>query len=120
METLEIRSLKEARFCFLAKVTSFSTLLFVVLALVSVVTILPFKIKFEAKLFVNGVSEREYAVDTKTGIRGVIEWTNNLDTKINDLEIIVHSHGELIFKSGSDTEWMEKIAEEIYEVGLIG
>ena len=38
--------------------------------------------------------------------------------KINNIEIIVHSHGELIFKSGNDTEWMEKTAEEIYEIGF--
>ncbi len=38
--------------------------------------------------------------------------------KVNNIEIIVHSHGELIFKSGDDTGWMEKTAEEIYEAGL--
>ncbi len=41
----------------------------------------------EAKLFVNGVSEREYASDAKTPVNGEIRWTNNLDTKVNDLEI---------------------------------
>src|SRR3989344_882013 len=41
----------------------------------------------EARLFINSVSEREYAVDSKTPINGTIEWTNNLDTKVNDLEI---------------------------------
>lgn len=41
----------------------------------------------EAKLFVNGVSGREYALDAKTPIQGQIRWTNNLDTKINDLSI---------------------------------
>ena len=38
--------------------------------------------------------------------------------KVNNIEIIVHSHGELMFKSGDDMEWMEKIAEEIYETGM--
>ncbi len=33
-------------------------------------------------------------------------------------ETIVHSHGEILFKKCTDTETMEKIAEEIYETGL--
>ncbi|OGI65789.1 hypothetical protein A3A95_01475 [Candidatus Nomurabacteria bacterium RIFCSPLOWO2_01_FULL_39_18] len=41
----------------------------------------------EAKLFINGSSEREYAVDSKTELNGEIRFTNNLETKINDLEI---------------------------------
>jgi len=41
----------------------------------------------EAKLYVNGVYQREYAVNTKTPIQGEIRWANNLETKINDLEI---------------------------------
>ena len=39
--------------------------------------------------------------------------------KVNGIEIIVHSHGELMFKSGEDMRWMEKIAEEIYDNSLI-
>ena len=30
----------------------------------------------------------EYAVDSKGQIQGQIEWTNNLDTKINDVTIV--------------------------------
>ncbi|MEI7709416.1 MAG: hypothetical protein WCI76_01740 [bacterium] len=41
----------------------------------------------DATLFVNGVSDREYAINTHTGINAEIKWTNNLDTKVNDLEI---------------------------------
>ena len=41
----------------------------------------------EAKLYINGVYQREYAVDAKTTVSGEIRWVNNLDTKINDLEI---------------------------------
>src|SRR3989344_1946196 len=41
----------------------------------------------EAKFFVNGVYQREYATNTKTPINGEIRWTNNLDTKVSDLEI---------------------------------
>ena len=33
-------------------------------------------------------------------------------------EVIVHSHGEILFKKCMDTELMEKVAEEIYEIGL--
>lgn len=41
----------------------------------------------DARLSLNGVSQREYAVDSKTAIRGEIDWVNNLDTSISDLEI---------------------------------
>ncbi len=41
----------------------------------------------ETTLSINGESMREYAVDSKTMIRGEIDWKNNLDTNINDLEI---------------------------------
>ena len=41
----------------------------------------------EAVLFVNGVSKREYATDSKTPVNVQIRYTNNLDTKINDLQI---------------------------------
>jgi hypothetical protein len=38
--------------------------------------------------------------------------------KVKGIEIIVHSHGELMFKECEDVDWMEKMAEEIYGVGL--
>lgn len=41
----------------------------------------------ETKLFVNSEYKKEYAVSTKSAIIGVIEWTNNLKTSVNDLEI---------------------------------
>lgn len=41
----------------------------------------------EAQLLINGVYQRDYAIDSKSIIRGDINWKNNLDTKINDLEI---------------------------------
>lgn len=41
----------------------------------------------EAKLAINGVTTREYAADSRSNINGQIHWANNLDTKINDLEI---------------------------------
>ena len=33
-------------------------------------------------------------------------------------EVIVHSHGELLFKGCKDVELMEKISKEIYSLGL--
>jgi len=50
-------------------------------------TILIKKSFIEAKLYINEASQREVATDAKTPIRGEIRWTNNLDTKVNDLEI---------------------------------
>lgn len=38
--------------------------------------------------------------------------------KVKGIEIIVHGHGELIFKSCDKVDWMEKVAEEIYGLGL--
>ena len=54
------------------------------------------KPSIEAKLFINGVSEREYAVDTKTPINANIEWANNSDTKINDLSIKAKISGNAV------------------------
>jgi hypothetical protein len=33
-------------------------------------------------------------------------------------EVIVHSHGELLFKGCTDVETMEDISKKIYQVGL--
>ena len=41
-----------------------------------------------------------------------------LVVKIDKKEIIVHGYGELMFKEGGDTEWMEGVAQRLYEVGL--
>ena len=42
----------------------------------------------EVNIFVNNdVSQREYATDTKTPISAEIRYANNLDTKVDDLEI---------------------------------
>jgi len=54
------------------------------------------KASIEAKLTVNGVSEREYAIDTKTAIQGQIQWINNLETKINNLEIHAKISGNAV------------------------
>jgi len=41
----------------------------------------------EAKLVINGVYQKEYAADSNTTVFGEIQWVNNLDTKVSDLEI---------------------------------
>ena len=62
------------------------------------------KSSIEAKLLVNGVYQREYAIDTKTPIQGQIQWTNNLETKINDLEIRAKIYGNAVDRGTIRTE----------------
>lgn len=50
----------------------------------------------EAKLLINGVYQTEYAVNTKTAIHGQINWTNNMDTKVNDLKIVAKLSGNAL------------------------
>ena len=50
-------------------------------------TILIKKPFIDAQLYVNGVYQNEYAINARTAVSGEIRWTNNLDTKINDLVI---------------------------------
>ncbi|MCM2338852.1 MAG: hypothetical protein NDI62_00120 [Burkholderiales bacterium] len=54
------------------------------------------KSSVEANLLINGVSQREYAVDTKTAIQGQIQWKNNLETKITDLQIRAKISGNAV------------------------
>jgi len=49
----------------------------------------------------------------------VLETPILLVIKINGIEIIVHSHGELMFKECEDVPFMEKTAKEIYELSLV-
>ena len=50
----------------------------------------------EAKLYVNGIYQREYASDSKTIISGEIRWVNNLETKIDDLQISAKLSGNAL------------------------
>lgn len=54
------------------------------------------KSSIEARLLVNGVYQREYAIDTKTPIQGQIQWANNLETEINDLQIQAKISGNTV------------------------
>jgi len=59
-------------------------------------TVMIKKSSIEAKLLINGVYQREYAIDTKTSIQGQIQWINNLETKINNLEIRAKISGNAV------------------------
>ncbi len=59
-------------------------------------TILIKKPLIEAKLFINGIDQREYAIDSKTPIYGEIRWTNNLETKVTDLSITAKISGNAV------------------------
>jgi hypothetical protein len=50
----------------------------------------------EARLAINGVYQSEYAVDSNTTISGQINWVNNLDTKVEDLEIRAQFSGNAL------------------------
>ncbi|MFZ2150076.1 MAG: hypothetical protein WAV15_02875 [Minisyncoccia bacterium] len=41
----------------------------------------------EANLFVNGVSEKEYAVDARTALNVEVRYVNHLDTRVDNLKI---------------------------------
>ena len=47
----------------------------------------------EANLFINGVSQREYATDTKTSVNAEIRYINNLDTKVDNLQVVAKIYG---------------------------
>jgi hypothetical protein len=59
-------------------------------------TILIKKPFIEANLVINGVNQREYAVDSSTTVSGSINWINNLDTKVNDLQISAKFSGNAL------------------------
>jgi len=67
------------------------------------------KLKNPKKLDLNKIKAK-YEVILETPILLVI--------KVNEVEIVVHGHGELLFKKCEDVEWMEKISKEIYSIGL--
>jgi hypothetical protein len=54
----------------------------------------------------------------KTRYKTVMETKILLVLKIDNIEIICHNYGELLFKNCDDMNKMEKIAVEIYSLGL--
>ena len=67
-------------------------------------TVLIQKPFIEAKLFVNNVYQSQYAIDSRTPISGQIRWVNNLNTKINDLEIKAKITGNSVNKKSVNVE----------------
>ncbi|MBI5139222.1 hypothetical protein HZA26_01285 [Candidatus Nomurabacteria bacterium] len=58
----------------------------------------------EARLFVNGAYKNEYVVSSKEKLTGEIHWVNNLDTKINDLEIRAKISGNALDKKSVNSQ----------------
>jgi len=58
----------------------------------------------EANLLVNGVYQKEYVSNSKTPIQAEINWRNNLDTKVNDLEIKARISGNAYNKKTVSAE----------------
>ncbi|MEJ0001607.1 MAG: hypothetical protein WDN09_00225 [bacterium] len=56
----------------------------------------------EAKLYVNGVYQKEYASDTRTLITGEIRWVNNLDTPVNDVQVRATITGNALDRKSID------------------
>ena len=55
----------------------------------------------------------------KKKFRVVLDTPILLVIHVQGIELIVHGYGELMFKKGEDMEWMEKVAKEIYEIGML-
>jgi hypothetical protein len=58
----------------------------------------------EASLSINGIYQREYTTDSKTTIEGTINWSNNLNNKVNDLEIRAKISGNAFNKKNVAAE----------------
>src|SRR5258708_26380606 len=83
----------------------------------------------EAKLFINGAYQREYAIDSKTPIEGAIHWSNNLNSKVNNLEISAKISGNAlsrksvavdqgVYNSSTDTiTWNSTSLSQFKEIG---
>lgn len=52
----------------------------------------------EAGFYINGVKQREYAIDSRSKVGGEIRWVNNLDTTVNNLQIKAKISGNSIDK----------------------
>ena len=74
------------------------------------------KAAFSAKLRQKG---KINLVKIKEKYDVVLETPILLVINVKGIEIIVHSHGELLFKNCFALELMEKLTKEIYETGLV-
>jgi len=59
-------------------------------------TILIKKPFIQAQLAINGITQNEYASDSKTPIQATINWTNNLPTKISNAVIVAKISGNAL------------------------
>ncbi len=58
----------------------------------------------EALFSIGGVRQAEYAINSNSQVSGQIKWVNNLDTKINDLEIRAKLNGAAINRKTVDSD----------------
>lgn len=52
----------------------------------------------EASFLIGGLKQREYVISNKGAVSGEIRWINNLDTKVNDLQIRARLSGNIVDK----------------------
>lgn len=57
----------------------------------------------DVKLLVNSSYQKEYSVSSKSSLSGQINWANNLDTKINDLNITARIKGNVFDRKTLNT-----------------
>lgn len=74
------------------------------------------KVAYSAKLKKQGKLDLE---KIKEKFEVILDTPILLVVKVEGVEVIVHGYGELLFKKCEDVELMKKIAEKIYEIGLI-
>jgi len=67
-------------------------------------TVLVKKPFIEARLAINGIYQNEYAVSSQNPIQGQINWTNNLDTRIDDMVIQAKISGNAFDKETVSAE----------------
>ena len=58
----------------------------------------------DAQLYVDGVYQHEYTTDAKRPVQAEIRWTNNLETKVNDLQITAKISGNAVDRRTISTQ----------------
>lgn len=77
------------------------------------------KATYSAKLKQTGAQLRKLdLLKIKQQFEVLLETPILLVIKVEGIEVIVHSYGELLFKNCEDFPLMERLAEKIYRVGL--
>ncbi|MBI2665880.1 hypothetical protein HYX12_04630 [Candidatus Woesearchaeota archaeon] len=73
------------------------------------------KAAYSARLRQKGILDLE---KIKGKFEVLLETPLLLVIKVDGIEVVVHGHGELLFKRCNDLKLMEKIAQEIYQAGI--